>query len=239
MQAALQRSYSGGLRPAGTTYVRIRSLLRVQGGSPTLNLFSGDSLMKEDRPKTGNKKDIIIAAAVQVFSKKGYHDTRMEEIALAAGIGKGTIYEYFESKLRLFQEMLGNSLQVYYSNLRSNDLDKLTFRERIKFMLEGHFAFCLKNRELTQILFRDDVCDEELKEWSFKLHKEKEKHLQEMITEAIDRGELRNVDTKLASMMVIGVLHSIWMPLIVENWQAEPEYVSNQLTDLIMHGLAR
>lgn len=195
--------------------------------------------MKEDRPKTGNKRDIIIDAAIQVFSQKGYHNTRMEEIALVAGIGKGTIYEYFASKLQLFQEMLGKSLQVYYSNLRSKDLDKLSFPQRIKLLLESHFQFCLENRELTQLIFRDDIFDEELKEWSYKMHKDKEKDMQDLITDGIARGELRPVDTKLASMMVIGVLHSIWMPLIMENWQVEPSSVSNQMTDLIMHGLTR
>lgn len=46
-----------------------------------------------------SKRDMILAAAIRVFSQKGYHHTRMEEIAIEAGIGKGTIYEYFSSKL--------------------------------------------------------------------------------------------------------------------------------------------
>ncbi|MEN6392180.1 MAG: helix-turn-helix domain-containing protein, partial [Syntrophomonas sp.] len=58
------------------------------------------------------KRELIIEAAIKVFSQKGYHNTRMEEIAQAAGIGKGTIYEYFESKLQLFQSMMEDSLQV-------------------------------------------------------------------------------------------------------------------------------
>jgi AcrR family transcriptional regulator len=194
--------------------------------------------MKEDRPKTGNKRDIIIAAAIQVFSQKGYHNTRMEEIALAAGIGKGTIYEYFDSKLQLFQAMLGQSLQAYYSNIKSKNMDSLSFRERIKLLLESHFQFCLANRELTQIIFRDDLFDEELKEWSYKVYKQKERDMQQIIAEGIARGELRPVDIHLASMTVIGVLDSMWVPLIMENWQTEPDHVSDQLTDLILHGLA-
>lgn len=40
----------------------------------------------------------IVEAALQVFGRKGYQGTRMSDIAQEAGIGKGTIYEYFKSK---------------------------------------------------------------------------------------------------------------------------------------------
>lgn len=48
------------------------------------------------------KKDAIITAAISVFSRKGYAAARMVDVALSAGIGKGTIYEYFPSKEALF-----------------------------------------------------------------------------------------------------------------------------------------
>ena len=48
------------------------------------------------------KKTQIIIAATQVFSKLGVAKTKMIDIAQAAGIGKGTIYEYFRSKEEIF-----------------------------------------------------------------------------------------------------------------------------------------
>ena len=52
------------------------------------------------------KKKRIIAAAITTFAQKGYAGTRIVEVAHAAGIGKGTIYEYFRSKEELFFETL-------------------------------------------------------------------------------------------------------------------------------------
>jgi AcrR family transcriptional regulator len=49
-----------------------------------------------------NKKQHIIRTAAVVFAQKGYAGTRMIAIADAAGIGKGTIYEYFRNKEALF-----------------------------------------------------------------------------------------------------------------------------------------
>jgi AcrR family transcriptional regulator len=45
----------------------------------------------------------IGSAAIAVFRKLGYHGTRMVDIAEAAGIGKGTLYEYFRNKDEIFR----------------------------------------------------------------------------------------------------------------------------------------
>lgn len=45
----------------------------------------------------------IIQAAVNIFSKKGYHGTNMDEIAREVGVIKATLYLYFENKLDILQ----------------------------------------------------------------------------------------------------------------------------------------
>ena len=54
------------------------------------------------RKAAPNRKQDIIQAASRVFAKKGYASTRIIEVAEAASVGKGTIYEYFRSKEALF-----------------------------------------------------------------------------------------------------------------------------------------
>src|SRR5579872_5811318 len=48
--------------------------------------------------RTGDKRVRILDAAVRVFAKKGFHATRVSEVANAAGVADGTIYLYFKSK---------------------------------------------------------------------------------------------------------------------------------------------
>jgi AcrR family transcriptional regulator len=48
------------------------------------------------------KRREILEAAMRVFSREGYHRAKMEAVAEEAGIGKGTVYEYFKSKTDLF-----------------------------------------------------------------------------------------------------------------------------------------
>lgn len=48
------------------------------------------------------KRRRLIEGAAAVFSRQGYTSTRMADIAVEAGVGKGTLYEYFPSKEELF-----------------------------------------------------------------------------------------------------------------------------------------
>jgi AcrR family transcriptional regulator len=49
----------------------------------------------------GDKRARLVEAASAVFAEKGYASTRVAEIAERAGVGKGTVYEYFSSKEEL------------------------------------------------------------------------------------------------------------------------------------------
>ncbi|MFW9831435.1 MAG: TetR/AcrR family transcriptional regulator, partial [Candidatus Thorarchaeota archaeon] len=51
-------------------------------------------------------KKRIIAAAITVFAKKGYHKAKMTDIAKELGVSKGTLYQYFKSKENLFQAVV-------------------------------------------------------------------------------------------------------------------------------------
>jgi len=196
--------------------------------------------MKESGKRVQNKRDIILDAAVQVFSVKGYHNTRMEEIAVVAGIGKGTIYEYFDSKLQLFQDMMESSLQVYYTRMDLPKLENLTFEERMSVLFESHITFCRENKELTRIVFWDtEIWDEDLKDWTYNLRNEKEEKLTGIIEDSIKRGEIRDMDAKLLTLLIIGTLGSLWVPITLEDWDISPTEMAAQLTDIIMRGIRR
>ena len=193
----------------------------------------------KDCGSKGGKWEAIIEAGVKVFSEKGYHNARMEEIALAAGIGKGTIYEYFDSKLQLLQQVMNNGMEKYYNTLGTPELNNISFRERLYLIMEGHIRFCINNKQLTRIVFWDtEIFDEELKDWSYSHRIEKEDRMSDLITEAMERGELRRLDARLATYMIVGILGSIWAPITLEDWNEDAEELAEKMTDFIMNGIA-
>jgi AcrR family transcriptional regulator len=76
-------------------------------------------------PKIVDKKEKtarIGSAAITVFRKLGYHGTRMVDIAEAAGIGKGTLYEYFRNK----EEILRLEFDRYFAAFESGATAAMT-----------------------------------------------------------------------------------------------------------------
>ena len=51
---------------------------------------------------TVGKRQLLVESAADVFARRGFTATRVADIAAAAGVGKGTVYEYFSSKEELF-----------------------------------------------------------------------------------------------------------------------------------------
>ena len=64
-------------------------------------------------------KDRIVEAAREVFSKKGYHDATMDDVAEQLGVSKGALYQYFNSKEDLYRTILKASFHNMTELLRS------------------------------------------------------------------------------------------------------------------------
>ena len=66
--------------------------------------------MAKPEPKWRRRKEArpgdIVDAALQVFSEKGFAGARIEEIAKRAGVSKGTLYLYFETKEEMFRAVV-------------------------------------------------------------------------------------------------------------------------------------
>ncbi|NBT62453.1 MAG: TetR/AcrR family transcriptional regulator, partial [Planctomycetia bacterium] len=51
---------------------------------------------------SASPQEKILAAAEVMFASKRFHEVLMEDIAIGAGVGKGTIYRYFKNKEELY-----------------------------------------------------------------------------------------------------------------------------------------
>lgn len=80
------------------------------------------------------RKDILLVARA-LFKKKGFHNTKMEEIALNAGVGKGTLYEYFTSKQEIFDETCIDKVTVIRDAINEISNENISFMEKLSKML--------------------------------------------------------------------------------------------------------
>ncbi|MEZ0109402.1 AcrR family transcriptional regulator [Catenulispora sp. EB89] len=69
---------------------------------------------RPDEPATGDRKELILAAAARLFWDRGYHEVTLDEIGAAAGIAGPSVYSHFAGKaelLRTITERIGERLR--------------------------------------------------------------------------------------------------------------------------------
>jgi AcrR family transcriptional regulator len=58
------------------------------------------------RLRDEHKRKLIVQTAVKLFSQKPFHKVRLDDVASAAGVGKGTVYIYFKNKEELYYSLV-------------------------------------------------------------------------------------------------------------------------------------
>ena len=66
------------------------------------------------------KVDLIFKAAIEVFAESGFDQAKMDDIAKAAGVAKGTIYYHFKSKEELFVGLMNEGVQKLIDSAQRN-----------------------------------------------------------------------------------------------------------------------
>lgn len=91
------------------------------------------------RRATAEKRSAITDAALMLFSQFGLHGTRLEQVAVAAGISKTNLLYYFPSKKQLYLAVLQDLLAVWLAPLRALQADQQpleAIRQYIRLKLE-------------------------------------------------------------------------------------------------------
>lgn len=106
------------------------------------------------------KKNLIMNVALEHFANDGFHSTTINHIAKHAGISKGLMYNYFESKEALLTAIISRSLKEIYTYFDINRDGYLTtdefefFVRRVSVLLKEKNSFW---RLFFQLLMQDDV----------------------------------------------------------------------------------
>ena len=109
--------------------------------------------MSRRGPKNGGaKRDRILRAAVQIFSRKGFFNSKVSEIARAAEVADGTIYLYFRNKddllISLFEEKMGEVV----ADVRRRTAVGGNALEKLKIFIENHMDLLEREAGLVEVI---------------------------------------------------------------------------------------
>lgn len=97
-----------------------------------------------------SSKERILDAALLCFSMHGYHGSSVSKIAAEAGISKGLVYNYYESKPDLLKAILNRFFERSMSMIQLNP--EWPAKERLRSLIENAFNLVRKERQSYRLL---------------------------------------------------------------------------------------
>ncbi|MBN2083943.1 MAG: TetR/AcrR family transcriptional regulator [Anaerolineales bacterium] len=98
------------------------------------------------------RKDQIIHAATNVFTRKGFHDARMDDIVKETGLSKGALYWYFKSKEDLIIAILDRIFSAEFQQMESLNDESLPARECLSEFLDVFLDELRRMKRVTPII---------------------------------------------------------------------------------------
>jgi len=150
----------------------------------------------------------LLEAAIELFARKGYAATSVQEIVAACGVTKPVLYYYFGSKEGLFAEIMNEALRRFEATIVGALDAEGGVRGRITRLLDAVFALILDNLELTRLAHalyfgpRQDgpVFDLEV------FHERLQRVVRDLVAEGQASGELQGGEPEAVAMALLGAL---------------------------------
>lgn len=189
------------------------------------------------------KKAKILEAAIRVFAKKGLVSTKMADIAEAADIGKGTIYEYFRSK----DEILEASFQHFLDGVDYIFTTKIT---RISDPLEKLIAYILAwadvldsdHMDYVEIIldFWTEGIRTKRKFAAIDLPRYYEKSrlmLQDLLDDCVKKKKIGAADSRIVASIILGSLDGLIVQWVIDRQVFDMRKAVETLAKVITEGL--
>jgi TetR/AcrR family transcriptional regulator, cholesterol catabolism regulator len=188
---------------------------------------------------TRARKAEVLNTAAQLFYRKGYNATAVQDIADELGMLKGSVYYYMDSKEDLlFEIIMGGHVSLLTLLQDVMRLEELPPREQLREFIRRHTTFVAENLVLLRIFFDDfrSLSDER----RATVIKERDQY-DEMVRSILTRGQEsgafhRNFDPKIVAMGILGMTNWVYQ-WFREDGALSARQVGDQLADLAIDGV--
>lgn len=131
----------------------------------------------------------ILAAAAKVFASKGLDEARMDDIAKAARLAKGTLYLYFQSKDAIYQAVVQQALDMLAELTEQHIRNESVFAAKLAAFISVRMAFWQEHRQIYRIILSINRQGQHRKR-SIAWQKQAVAYLESLFKEACGKGEI-------------------------------------------------
>src|SRR3954468_5062251 len=121
------------------------------GGGGTDSRPTNVPTIANGSPKTENKHDRILHAAIEVFAENGYFDSRISDIAKKAEVADGTVYLYFKNKQQILMAAIDYAFTIFMNAAKTEMTTVTDPRQRLTRLAALHLESLGANRGLAMV----------------------------------------------------------------------------------------
>ena len=182
-------------------------------------------------------------AATKVFARKGYHATRIADIAREAGVAYGLVYHYFKNKEEILASIFEDNWQFFVRAVQSTRDGDMSFAQRLEacvaLMIESYRVAPDVVKVLVVEIARSPLALEGNRMQGFR---KGFLALADLIAEGQKNGAVRkSVDATMAAFCIFGAMETILTGIglgFLQSSQGDLERIRKQVTELFLIGMS-
>lgn len=191
-----------------------------------------------------NKRQQILDAAYIVFSRKGFHRATVDEIIALADTGKGTVYNYFVNKERLFYTLIQERSAPFEARLHSLCAEEADPLRKIHVLTREFLRFYSQNADLWRVLLHEmrafgtlgySAFTPEQQEKYRKIFEEILAVLQSVIREGVEKRALKPCNPKQAAYGLFSAILAIVLQQLVGS---DSDKAADNIANTFLFGIA-
>jgi AcrR family transcriptional regulator len=189
-----------------------------------------------------DKRQQLLGAAVRVFARKGFHASRVGDIAQEAGVAHGLLYHYFKSKDQVLEAVFHENWSILVARIESVEETDEPAADQIRHIAAIVLRTWLHLPDVVRVVIQEFGRSPELGERIGELTLPIDV-LQRVIERGIERGEFRkDVDPAFAATVVYGSIDELLTGWVLGRLPSDEEAVARAeqtLVEVILLGLKK
>ncbi|MEE4352239.1 MAG: SDR family oxidoreductase [Desulfatiglans sp.] len=194
----------------------------------------------KNKELVAKRREQIVLAGIKLFSRKGFHETSLRELAEESGISHGNIYDYINSKQDIFfliHEFI-NNIAIEKINRSIKNIDDPL--DRLRRMVRAEFDLMYEWSDAILLIYQEThILNKPLLKPLLKRERERVYRFEETIEECIARGQLRPFNSRVAANLIKSMAET-W---VAKRWDlrghADRMEMEKAIIDIIINGLVK
>jgi len=187
-----------------------------------------------------DKRRQLLDAAVRVFARKGFHASRVGDIAAEAGVAHGLLYHYFRSKDQVLEAVFHENWSVLIARIASVEESDEPAADQLRHIAAIVLRTWLHLPDVVRVVVQEFGRSPELAERIGELAQPIEA-IQRVIARGVERGEFRkDVDPRFAATVVYGSIDELltaWVLGRLPSGEDDVATAEQTLLDVTLLGL--